>query len=86
MEEKEIGRITHYFKNIGVSAIEITKDGLSVGDEIKIKGTTTDFIQKVEAMQIEHNIIQSAKKGDVIGIKVKDRVRPHDKVYKIIQN
>lgn len=84
MEEKEIGRITHYFKNINVAAIEITNDTLSAGDEIKIKGNTTDFTQKIETIQIEHNVVQSAKKGDVIGIKVNDRVRPHDKVYKLI--
>jgi putative protease len=84
MEEKEIGRVTHYFKNIGVAAIEITNDVLTVGDEIKIKGNTTDITQKVESIQIEHNSVQTAKKGDVVGIKVNDRVRPNDKVFKVI--
>ncbi|MBI5253725.1 MAG: translation elongation factor-like protein, partial [Euryarchaeota archaeon] len=56
---------------------------LSVGDNIRIKGATTDFEQKVESMQIEHASVQKAESGTSIGIKVKDRVRPNDVVYKI---
>lgn len=84
MEEKEIGKVTHYFGNIGVAAIEITSDTLSVGDNIRIKGNTTDITQSVDSMQLEHQNVTTAKKGDGIGIKVKDKVRPHDKVFKIV--
>ncbi len=79
-EEKLIGKITHYFSNIGVGIIELS-DELKVGDTIRIKGATTDFEQEVESMQIEHQNIEKAKKGDTIGLKVKDKVREGDNVY-----
>ena len=56
---------------------------LKVGDKVKIRGHTTDFEQVVESMQIEHKPIEEAKPGDKIGLKVKERVRPHDTVYKL---
>lgn len=80
-KEKEIGKIFSYFSKIGVAAIKLT-GVLKVGDTIHIKGATTDFEQKVDSMQTDNKPIKSAKKGDDIGIKVKDRVRPNDKVYK----
>lgn len=83
MQEKEIGKITHYYGHISVGIVELT-DSLKVGDNIHIKGHTSDFTQAVESMQIEHKNISEAGKGDVIGIKVVDKVHPHDKVYKII--
>ncbi len=83
MEEKEVGRVTHYFSKISVAAIELT-DTLAVGDTIHIQGHTTDFTQTVESIQIEHESVEQAEAGQAIGIKVKDRVREHDKVYKVI--
>ena len=85
MPEEEIGKVTDYFRKIGVAAIDITQGTLSVGDTIRIKGHTTDFTQVVESMQIEHENVQTAKAGDSIGIKVKDAVRDHDKVYKVTE-
>jgi translation initiation factor IF-2 len=85
MPEEEIGKISDYFRKIGVAAIEITQGTLSVGDTIRIKGHTTDFTQVVESMQIEHQNVQTAKAGDSIGIKVKDHVRDHDQVYKVTE-
>jgi len=84
MEEKEIGEVTHYFSKIGVAAIKINSESLDIGDSIHIKGHTSDFQQGIDSMQVEHDKVQSAKKGDIIGIKVKDHVREGDKVYKII--
>lgn len=78
MPEEEIGKVSDYFRKIGVAAIEITQGTLSVGDTIRIKGHTTDFTQVLESMQIEHQNVQTAKAGDSIGIKVKDHVRDHD--------
>ncbi|HIE10812.1 MAG TPA: hypothetical protein EYP62_04305 [Kiritimatiellae bacterium] len=83
MAEMEIGRVTHYFGKIGVAAIELS-DALAVGDTIHVKGHTTDFTTTVESMQIEHQSVQSAGKGDVVGIKVPDHAREHDRVYKVI--
>jgi len=80
---KEIGKVTHYFTNIGVGVIELTKGSLKKGDKIRIKGATTDFKQKIASMQIEHEKIEEAKKGQSIGMKVKEHVREHDKVFKV---
>ena len=85
MEEKEIGYITHFFGHISVAAIKITSDSLSVGDTIKVKGHTSDFEQKIDSIQINKAEVKEAKKGDEIGIKIKDRVRPNDKVFKILK-
>lgn len=86
MDKKEqlIGKITHYFGKIGVGIIELTKE-LKVGDTIHIVGGTTDFDQKVDSMQIEHENIEKAKKGDVIGLKVKEKVREENEVYKVLE-
>lgn len=85
-EEKleEIGKITGFFTKVGAAIIDITGGSLKVGETVRIKGRTTDFEQVVESMQIEHQPIQEAKNGQTIGLKVKDRVRRHDTVYKVI--
>jgi len=77
----EIGRITHFFTKISVAVIELTMP-LAVGDTIMIKGPTTDFEQPVESMQIEHNNVQRAEAGQSIGLRVAQRVRENDMVYK----
>jgi putative protease len=79
---EEIGVITHYYGGLGVAAIKMSKT-LNVGDKIKIKGATTEFEQTINSMQVDHKEVKSAKKGDEIGIKVKDRVRKNDKVFKV---
>lgn len=79
-EGKAVGKIAHYFDQINVAVVEISGK-LKVGDKIRIKGTTTDFEQKVDSMQIEHEQVKEAKKGDAVGMKVADRVRPNDLVY-----
>lgn len=81
MEEKLIGQISGYFTKIGVAAIDL-EGPLKVGDKIHIKGHTTDLTEDVKSMQIDRKEVQEAKKGESIGIKVSDRVRPGDKVYK----
>jgi putative protease len=84
MEEKLIGKITHYFNRIGVAVLELS-DEIRVGDTIHIKGHTTDFTQKVVSMQIEHKPIEVGKPGDNIAIKVDDVVKEHDLVFKVIE-
>ena len=81
MEEKLIGKITHYFTNIGVAVLEITTGKLNVGDKIHVKGTTSDFEQDISSMQVEHENVDKAKKGDAIGLKVDQQVREGDDVY-----
>jgi len=81
MEEKLIGKITHYFTNIGVAVLEMTSGKLNVGDKIHVKGATSDFEQKIDSMQVEHENVEKAKKGDAIGLKVDQQVRESDDVY-----
>jgi len=82
MEKKLIGKITHYFGNLGVGVIDLV-DSLKVGDKISIEGATTNFQQEVKSMQIDRKDIEEAKKGDDIGIKLDDKVREGDQVFKI---
>ena len=81
-EPKAVGKVAHYYGDIGVAAIDLS-DKLKIGDEIRIKGSATDFTQKVTSMQVEHKPVKEAKKGDSIGIKVEDKVRVNDLVYKV---
>jgi putative protease len=81
-EGKLIGKITHYFGNIGVGVIELSGT-LKVGDTIRIVGGETDFTQAVESMEIEHQKVKEAKKGDSVGLKVDQKVREGYKVYKV---
>lgn len=78
----KIGDVSHYFTKIEVAVVDLTQK-IKVGDEIQIKGATTDFTQKVESMQIEHDKVEEAKAGDSIGLLVKYRVRAGDEVYKL---
>jgi len=83
-QKKLIGKIAHYYSKIGVAVIDL-EDELSAGDEISIEGATTNVRQKVESMQVEHENIETAKAGDSVGLKVIDRVREQDAVYKVVQ-
>lgn len=76
-----IGIVTHYFPHVNAAVIKM-KQGLAVGDRIRIKGHTTDFTQSVTSMQIDREPINTAKKGDEIGLEVTSRVRQHDIVSK----
>ncbi len=80
-EEKLIGRITHYFSHLSVCAIGLTDGELKMGDTIHISGKITEFTQTVGSMQIEHQNINKAEKGKVVGVKVKEKVRINDRVF-----
>ena len=82
-EEKLIGRVTHYFSHLSVCAIELTDGELKVGDTIHISGKNTYLTQTVDSMQIEHQNINQAEKGKVVGVKVKEKVRKHDQVFEV---
>ena len=86
MSEKEIGYVSNYFSKISVAGLEIPDGTLSVGDTIRFKGHTTDFETKVDSIQIEHESVQDAMKGDSIGLKVPEKVRTQDKVYKVTED
>jgi putative protease len=84
-EEKlqEVGKVTHFFSKISVAVVELTAP-LSVGDKIRVQGPTTNFEQAVQSMQIEHENVKMAQKGQSIGLKVDERVRENDAVYKVL--
>jgi putative protease len=85
MEEQKVGFVSNYFSKISVVAVEITDGVVSVGDRLHFLGHTTDFESTVHSMQIEHKSVTEAKKGDSVGIKVSERAREADKVYKIAE-
>ncbi len=85
MPETRVGHVKEYFAKVGVAGIEITEDHLSVGDTIHIKGHTTDLTQRVETMQLEHVPLERATPGQLVGIRVRERVRPHDQVFKVTE-
>jgi translation initiation factor IF-2 len=83
--EEEIGKITHYFSKINVGILELSKGTLQVGDTIHIKGHTSDFYQKIESMQLEHDPVDKVKKGEPVGMKVENPVRENDVVFKVTE-
>ncbi len=85
MEKEKVGKVFTYFSKAGVAGIKLTDGSLSVGDTISIEGATTNFEQKLESMQIDKETVETAGPDQSIGIKVNDRVRPNDVVYKIVE-
>ena len=83
-DKKPIGEITHFFGHISVAVIKLSGK-LKEGEKILIEGATTKFEQEAKSMQIEHKGVKEAKKGDSVGLKVKDRVREGDKVYMVVE-
>jgi len=81
-EGKLIGKISHYFGKIGVAVIKLS-DTLKVGDNIRIAGGEIDFTQVIDSMEIEHEKVETAKKGDSVGLKINQKVREGYKVYKL---
>jgi translation elongation factor EF-1alpha len=81
MTETKIGTVTHYFNNIHVAGVILTDGELHKGDTIHILGHTSDFMQKVGSMEMDHKQIEAATTGDDIGISVIDHAREHDTVY-----
>ena len=84
MKEGKCSFVSNYFSKISVAAVEITDGTVSVGDTLHFLGHTTDFESEVDSMQIEHKAVTEAKKGDSVGVKVPEKVREGDKVYKIV--
>lgn len=83
MSEEVIGTVSDFFAHPVVAAIELTAS-LKIGDKIRIRGHTTDLELTVDSMQIENQPVQEAKAGESIGVKVSERVRDGDTVYKIV--
>ncbi len=85
MSEQKIGEVVKFFSKVGVAAIKVTEGTLRIGDRIKFKGHSTDFEDQIQSMQIENQAVEKAEAGQIIGVKVKDRVREKDVVYKVTE-
>src|SRR5712691_13057005 len=85
MERAKVGEVFHFFGKIGVAAIRLTDGGIAIGDTVQIQGPTTNLQQTVDALQIEHANVERADRGQEVGMKVRDRVRQKDFVYKILE-
>ena len=83
MAEAKIGRVEKYYSKLRVAVIELTGGPLRLGDMIRVLGSTTDFEQPVESMQIEHNPVEQAEAGKRVAIQVLAKARQHDVVYKV---
>jgi putative protease len=81
---EKVGEVTHYFTKISVAVVDVSSP-MKIGDRIAIKGMTTNFEQAVKSMQIEGKNIEEADAGDDIGMKVDDRVRKGDIVYRLVE-
>ena len=82
--EVEIGTVTHYYNHLNVAVLSIT-DTLKLGDKIHIIGHTTDLIERVGSMEVDHHSVDWVKPGDNVAIKVNEPVHEHDKVYLVAE-
>ncbi len=82
MTDTKVGTVTHFYDKIGVAVINVLSP-LKVGDRIKISGHDKEFEQEITSMQVEHQNIQAAKKGNDVGMKMDQPVKDGDEVYKV---
>jgi len=82
MAETEVGHVSDFFARPSVAGIDLTGE-VRVGDTIAIRGHTTDVVTRIESMQIDHRDVLVASPGQVVGVKVPERVRHGDRVYKM---
>jgi len=82
MADTKVGKVTHYYNHLGVGIVKLSGPLVS-GDAIKIVGHGREFTQTVNSMQLDHQEVQKAKKKQVIGLKVDQKVKEGDVVYKV---
>jgi len=87
MPEEQVAVVVKFFAKPSVAALEVTNGSIkwTKGDLLRYKGHTTDFTEEVASMEIDNQSIEEAKAGDLVGLKVKERVRENDKVYKVVE-
>ena len=85
MPEEQVAIVVKFFSKPGVAALEVTNGSIKKGDLLRFKGHTTDFTNEVVSMEVDKQPIEEAKIGDLVGLKVKERVRENDKVYKVVE-
>jgi putative protease len=84
-EEELVGVVEKFFAQPGVAAVKVTRGTIKKGDTLRYIGHTTNFTDQVASMQVNNQPVEEAKAGDFIGVKVKERVRESDKVYKVVE-
>jgi putative protease len=85
MDKDQVGVVVNFYAKPSVAAIKLTSGSIKKGDLLKYKGHTTDFTEEVSSIEIDNQPVEEAKANDLIGIKVKERVRENDKVYKVVE-
>jgi putative protease len=85
MKEEKVGEVVKFFAKPSVAAIKVTGGELKIGDLIRLKGHTTDFQDEIKSIQIDNKPVEKAETGQLVGVKVKDRVRENDTVFKITE-
>lgn len=83
--EEQIGTITHYYSHLNVAVLQLT-DRLKVGETIHIIGHTTDFVQKVTSMEVDHHRVVVVEPGDNVALKVVEPVHVHDTIYRVTKD
>ena len=85
MPEEQVAVIVKFFSKPSVAALEVTNGTIKKGDILRYKGHTTDFTEEISSMEIDNQAVDEVKVGDLVGVKVKERVRENDKVYKVVE-
>jgi putative protease len=83
MTETKLGKVKHYFGKVSVAIILCEEDGLAIGETIHIKGHKTDMTVKVDSLQSHHETLTAVEKGKDVAVKVTDKVRTDDEVFKV---
>lgn len=84
MDEVIVGKVTHYFPQVQVAAVELSADELRRGDTIRVLGATSNFTQVIDSMEINHTPVETVKPGDEVAIQVTERARVGDLVFRIM--
>ena len=85
MPDEQVAVIVKFFAKPSVAALEVTNGTIKKGDILRYKGHTTDFTEEISSMEIDNQVVDEVKVGDLVGVKVKERVRENDKVYKVVE-
>jgi translation initiation factor IF-2 len=85
MPEEQVAVVVKFFSKPSVAALEVISGTIKKGDLLRYKGHTTDFTEEVSSMEIDNQSVDEVKVGDLVGLKVKERVREKDRVYKVVE-
>jgi len=85
MPDEQVAVIVKFFAKPSVAALEVTHGTIKKGDILRYNGHTTDFTEEISSMEIDNQVVDEVKVGDLVGVKVKERVRENDTVYKVVE-